>query len=502
MSKSNIDFKNQVEQEALAGRLPVLARDRVYKTYGSFLWTCCAFSAATWAFLIGSYLPYVGDWRLGVMGYVIGLMIGMAIVTLASGAPSHRYGTDVIDNAKSSFGYRGIIVPMFGLLATLVGWSYVVEALTARGAANIAATITGTEVTGTSHEHLVIGVALATLVLVWLIASKGPKLFERLNGYIGPLHMLITLVMLGILINKFGLQHLWTTQLPTDQMLSKDPVQGFALAVEFGVSNSMTWWPVMGGLTRLVAKRKHVVGPSVVGVGVLGAAFVSTVAALAAISAGTYDPTVWMIAVGGPVFGSIVMAIVLTANIATMVVMIYLAGVSVQQIKFFARLKWELLLALLLLPGVYFAFKTEWLLSVVMSWLSYNGVMFVGITGITLVDYFILRREKIDVTSLFAQKGGKYEFWGGVNWIAVIITIAATFGYLWLYNPVTVAMAEPFRYLGASLPVILISGGAYYLSVRLLVSPMRKGAYDPNLAVMSKPTLSSQQESDTVAVSL
>jgi purine-cytosine permease-like protein len=352
-----------VEQEALAGRLPVLAGNRVYKTYGSFLWTCCAFSAATWAFLIGSYLPYVGDWRLGVMGYVIGLIIGMALVSLASGVPSYKYGTDPIDTAKASFGYRGIIVPLFGLLATLIGWSYVVEALTARGAANVAATVTGSQVTGDSHEHLVIGVALATLFLVWFIACKGPKFFERLNGFIGPLHMLITLVMFGILVHKFGLENLWHNQVAPDQMLSHDPVQGLALAVEFCVSNAMTWWPVMGGLTRLVKSKNHVMGPSIIGVGILGAAVVSTVAALAAISAGTYDPTIWMIAVGGQVFGSIVMTIVLTANIATMVVMIYLAGVSIQQVKFFARLKWELLLALLLLPGVYFAFETDWLLS-------------------------------------------------------------------------------------------------------------------------------------------
>ncbi|MNF66926.1 Permease for cytosine/purine, uracil, thiamine, allantoin [compost metagenome] len=499
---NNSGFSNQVEQEALAGRLPVLAGERIYKSYGSFLWTCCAFSAATWAFLIGSYLPYVGDWRIGVVGYVVGLMIGMAIVALASGASCFKYGTDVVDTAKSSFGYRGIVVPLFGLMATLLGWSYVVEALTARGAANIVATVTGTEITGESHEHLVIGVAFAALLLVWVIASKGPKLFERLNGYIGPIHMLITLIMFGILFNKFGLDHLWSTQVPTDQMLSRDPVQGFALAVEFGVSNSMTWWPVMGGLTRLVSKRKHVVGPSVMGVGILGAAFVSTVAALASISAGTYDPTVWMISVGGAVFGSVVMVVVLTANIATMVVMIYLAGVSIQQIKFFARLKWEILLALLLAPGLYIAFHTEWLLSVVMSWLSYNGVMFVGITGITLVDYFFLRREQIDATSLFAAKGGKYEFWNGVNWIAVVITFISTAVYLWLYNPVTVAMADQFRYFGASLPVIAISGAGYYLAVRLIAVPLKKGSYNVETMSISRPTLSPQLESDKIAVSL
>lgn len=107
------------------------------------------------------------------MGLRCRLIIGMAVVTLASGVPSYKYGTDVIDTAKSSFGYRGAVIPLFGLLATLVGWTFVVEALTARGAANIAATVTGSEITGNAHEHLVVGVALAALVLVWAISSRG-----------------------------------------------------------------------------------------------------------------------------------------------------------------------------------------------------------------------------------------------------------------------------------------------------------------------------------------
>ncbi|WP_105133239.1 cytosine permease [Burkholderia sp. BE12] len=502
MSDHHYSHKDSVAQEALSGRLPVLASERIYGSYGSFLWTCCAFSAATWAFLIGGFLPYVGDWRLGVMGYVIGLVIGMALVSLASGAPSYKYGTDVIDTCKASFGYRGMVIPLFGLLATLVGWSYVVEALTSRGAANIVGTVSGAGTAGGGHEKLVIGVALAALVLVWLIASKGPQLFERLNGYIGPLHMLITLMMFGILIHRFGFHTLWVSQLPADQMLTHDRTRGLALAVEFGVSNSMTWWPVMGGLTRLVKRRTHVMGPSVIGVGLLGAAFVSTVAALAAISAGTHDPTIWMISLAGPILGSATMAVVLTANIATMVVMIYLAGVSVQQIRFLARIKWELLLAILLAPGVYFAFRTEWLLGEVMSWLSYNGVMFVGVTGVTMVDYFFLRKEKLDPAHLFATKGSKYAFWGGVNWIAIAITGLSTWGYLWLYNPVSSAMAEPFKYFGASIPTIALSGVAYYIATKVILIPMQKGSYDNKRFTTSKATLSETPEVGAVKVSL
>lgn len=491
-----------VEQEALSGRLPVLESERIYKSFGSFLWTCCAFAAATWAFLVGGFLPYVGDWRLGVVGYALGYAVGMGMVTLASGAPSYKYGTDVIDTAKTSFGYRGIIIPLFGLLATLAGWSYVVEALTSRGAANIAATVSGTSVTGGAHEKLVIGVAFACLALVWLIASKGPKLFERLNGYIGPLHMLITLMMLGILVHRYGLHTLWVSQVPADQMLAHGKAQGMALAVEFGASGAMTWWPVMGGLTRLVKRRSHIVSPSVIGVGVLGGAFVSSVAALAAISAGTHDPTIWMITVGGKIFGTVTMVVVLTANIATMVVMVYLAGISIQQIKILARIKWEILLALLLAPGIFFAFRTEWLLSVVMTWLSYNGVMFVGVTGITFVDYFVLRKERLDVAHLFAANGGKYSFWGGVNWVAVVITVLSTWGYLWLYNPVTAATAEPFKYFGASFPIAVLSAVAYYIAAKLILIPLGKGSYRDGQKTLTKATLNRNPEPGAVTVSL
>jgi nucleobase:cation symporter-1, NCS1 family len=251
-----------------------------------------------------------------------------------------------------------------------------------------------------------------------------------------------------------------------------------------------------------VSKRSNIVGPSVIGVGVLGAAFVSTVAALAAISAGTYDPIVWMIAVGGPVFGSIVMSIVLTANLGTMVLNVYLAGVSIQQVNLFARMPWRLLLAVLLAPGIYFAFKTEWLLSVVMNWLSYNGVMFVGITAVTLTDYFVLRKERLDPVSLFAARDGKYRFWGGVNWLAVIVTIGSAVAYLWLYDPVSYAMSEPFRYFGASIPVVVASALVYYLGARLFLIPGDRGSYARSAAGISRPTLDEAPKAGWVSVRL
>lgn len=465
----------RVVGEALAGRLPLRSHERIYNNYSSFTWTCCAFSAATWAFLIGGYLPYVGDTRIGILGYLAGLLIGMAAVTLASAVPSYKYGVDTIDAAKSSFGTYGVLLPLFGLLATLVGWTYVVVALTARGAANVVQTLE--QSTDRPVEGMVIVLALASLFLVWLIASRGPWLFERLSNYIAPGHMIVTIIMLGILLYQFG-PAVFAIDVPIDQALVKTKTQGFALAVEFGVSNSLTWWPVMGGLTRLVGRRRHIMGPSVVGVGVLGAAVISMVAALAAVSAGTPDPTIWMIKLGGPIFGTAIMSFVLLANVATMIIMIYLSGVSIQQIRPLTRLRWDLLLALILLPGVYVAFHTEWVIASVMSWLSINGVMFVGITGITLVDYFLLRKERLEPEHLFSRDPRNiYWFWGGVNWVAIVISLGSIALYLWMYDPVAASMNAYAGYLGAGIPTMILAAVVYYVAMRAIVIPSGIGGY-------------------------
>lgn len=479
MSDSSTKFGDGITREALAGRLPTLTRERVYPSYSSFLWTCTAFSAATWAFLIGGFLPYVGDTRIGIFGYLVGVVVGMVPVALASGMPSFRYGLDTIDAAKSSFGQRGMIVPLIGLLATMAGWTYVLMAMTSVGLGNLTAGFTGNEV-GAVPRSLLVGIGLVVLVVVWAVASRGPGFFEELSKYIAPGLLVVAAVMLVVLISQVGLGTAWSAQVPAEEAFTTDRLLGFMYAFEFGVANALTWWPAMGGLTRLVKRQNHVLGPSVLGVGVLGAAFISAVAALAGASVGSADPTVWMIDIGGPILGSIVLAFVLIANLASMVIMVYLAGVSIQHIKGLASLQWPVIVGLLLLPGLYFAFRPEWLLEQVMTWLTYNGLMFGGITGITLVDYFILRRQDLDVRQVFAaRRAGAYSFWGGVNFVAIAVTAAGLIFYLWIYNPITLEVTGPFRYMGAGLPTIIVSAVLYYVGMRLVALPLKRGGYAP-----------------------
>src|SRR5215831_7842208 len=106
------DTQSRVTQEALAGRLPILAGERVYTKYRSFLWTATAFSAATWSFLIGGYLPYIGNTVAGIIGLSVGQVLGLIPVVLAGGLASYRYGLEPIDAVKTAFGRRGMLVPL------------------------------------------------------------------------------------------------------------------------------------------------------------------------------------------------------------------------------------------------------------------------------------------------------------------------------------------------------------------------------------------------------
>ena len=161
-----------------------------------------------------------------------------------------------------------------------------------------------------------------------------------------------------------------------------------------------------------------------------------------------------------------------------MVILIYLAGVTVQQLRPLTRVPWDLILIALLLPGIYVAFRTTWVLDVVMNWMLYNGVMFVGITGITLVDYLVLRRQRLSMIDLFTRShAGRYWYWGGVNWVAVGVAILAMVGYILMYDPSSYRAVGLFRFLGAGIPMVLLAGGLYLLLAHFVLRRIDKGGY-------------------------
>lgn len=462
------------EREALVGRLPVLPGERVYKGYWSFLWTVTSFQAATWAFLIGSFLPYVGNTLVGIVSLIAGIGLGMVLVVLGAAIPNTRYGVDNVDGSKTFFGTRGSIIPLVVLLITMLGWTFVLYSMTSRMLAGAIQYALGA---ASIDESTVVWFALALGVIVWFLAVWGPRLVMHISNWLAPGILLVSTLVLVLLVVRFGL-HPFTANVAPDLALADTKWKQVLIGMEFGLATAFTFWPMAGGLSRLVQKQRHVTGPFVIGAAVLSMGFICGISALAASQFGTSDAIVWMYEIGGRIAGPAILFFIVLHNIAPMVVMIYIAGVALQQIPAATRLKWPVIVAILMSPAVVIAFRTDWVVTHVMTYLSYNGVIMAAIVGMSVVEYLILRRQELDVRSMFCRGGaGRYYFWGGVNWIAVIVVIGGTAIDLAMLNPVTYVSGPGFGFIGSSLPTVIISGLAYYVLTRLIAVPLGKGGY-------------------------
>jgi NCS1 family nucleobase:cation symporter-1 len=463
------DAKNRLLQEALAGRLPVLPDERIYRSYGSLLWTTAVLSAASWAYLIGSALPAFGNTWLAIIGYLVGLIIGEVVVVFAVGIPCFRYGVDPIDVGKAALGSRGSVVLLISILAASLGWAYVLVAMTARGIGRLAQLAHGPSQTQAVSEPLVVVVAISLLVLVWVLTRRGPAAIEHLSRICAPGQIIVAFTILLLMLAKFGPPAVSGRAMLAAPAITDDPLAQIAYAAEFGFDNALGVLPFLGGLTRLVRFKRHLLGPTVIGSGIVGASLVASVAALAASFASTTDPTTWMLQLMGPGIGSAMIGFLLIANIGTLAVLVYVASIAVQQVRAVAGVRFDWIVALTLVPGVVCAFRTEWLLAHVMTWLAYNGVMFVGLAAVMFADYYAVKRQRLRVADLFATpRQGAYWFRGGVNWVAIAVLSGAGAMYLTLFDPISLKVHPLFRYAGAGIPTVVIAALVYLISMRLL----------------------------------
>jgi cytosine/uracil/thiamine/allantoin permease len=303
---------------------------------------------------------------------------------------------------------------------------------------------------------------------------------QRAANYCAPAQLVVALLLAGAILYRFGLSGAFITNVEPANAYTTDRITQLAYACEFGLCNALTIVPFMGGLARLVRKPSHLVGPTIVGIALSGASLVAGVGALGAAVTGIADPVDWIMAIVGRLLGSIMLTVILIANIGTMIALVYMGAVAVQQIRRIASRPWPIVVGVILAPGVAVAFNTQWVIDHVMNWLAYNGVMYAGIASVMFVDFFVLRRERVAVAQLFAAHPRQlYWFRGGVNWVAVGVVAGSSALYLWLFDPNTMRVAHPFRYMGATVPTIILSCLAYYVLMRLIALPGNIGGYRP-----------------------
>jgi len=193
----------------------------------------------------------------------------------------------------------------------------------------------------------------------------------------------------------------------------------------------------------------------------------------------TSDPAQWLTDVGGNLLGAIALLFVIAANFGTATAGIYASTVGLKAVPGMRRLSWNVALTLSLVPVLIIGvLLPNWFFDNFGTFLAYIGVFFAPMVGIQIVDYFVLRRQRISLRAIYDRSpDAPYAYWSGVNPAAILAMAAGVLTYLYLLNPQSYAIHEPFSFVGASLPSAAAAAAVHVLVTVGLVRRTGRGGY-------------------------
>ncbi|SJN11034.1 Predicted hydroxymethylpyrimidine transporter CytX [Leucobacter sp. 7(1)] len=464
----------EVTKEATYGSLPLLKSERTWSA-GDFSWVTLSLAIATWAFLTGGSTVLLVGFTDGIAAMLIGNSIGLAIMALGSVVLSQRLGVEQYRALKSVFGIVGVgIVVFVVVLLTEMGWSSLLGVMFGRAFSEISNQAFGTEFD--QFGPLVTVFALLAIFVGWIILSRGPITISKLNRFVAPGLLVVVALMMVLLMSNYS----WGDLLAAEPIAPfPDEQLNFMMAVEFNLGAGLSWWPVMGTLSRLTRGPRAALWPAYGGI-FIGTVVAQLVGMAAGLMFGEADPTSWMVPLGGPILGVLTLLFVGFANVTSMASIAYSTVLAVKQSsgRVLSRLRWPVLAAAFLALPAVLSFFPAFMYEQFMTFVVISGAFIAALCGVIIADYFILRRQVVPLRALYASGADDpLRFTGGVNIAALASVAIASAFYLWVYNPITLETQAIFSFATATVPAVLIAMVCHVILSHLLYVRRGRGAY-------------------------
>jgi NCS1 family nucleobase:cation symporter-1 len=409
------------------------------------------------------------NWVLGALGIVLGLSLLETIIVVALGnlvgcaifglfcVMGHRTGVNQMVLSRSAFGRRGAYVPGVAQLLLTMGWvgvnTWVVLDLTLGVLAELG--IEG----GTGLKYVIGFVLMASQAV---IAIYGFYLIRTFEKYTVPIAALIMVVM-SVLA--------WTE---TDVVWNESTVSGAdkftaitQLLTAIGVGWGISWLTYSSDYTRFVARRytsRQVFWATALGM-FLPTVWLAALGASIASSGTETDPSQIVASVFG-VMTIPVLLLIMHGPIATNILNLYscsLAALSVGlrtarwRVTVAAAIVGSIALVAFIQSDSFAESFDQWIVSIVV-WIS-------PWAGITLVEYFVLRRRQVDVPALYEPP--EKSPYGDVNWPAIVaLVVGLAAGWAWEYGLVGPMQGPIAKATGNTdfswAAGMLVAGGLYW----------------------------------------
>ncbi len=464
---------------AVEGSWPVVPKERNWGLIGLFGVTLSA-GIAAWSYSIGGAVSWYLTAALGTIAMVSGALVGMYFVTLAAMPVSIKYGIDTIASSKPMYGSRGSAFAIFVQYASIIGWNCILIILFGRATASVLEA--GGIITADQWSIVSIAVSLATIVIAYIMVIGGADSIRNNSVWIAVAVAIAGGVVLFQLIAQTGV----------DTIAAGEPAYAtgnlhldYVLGFEILVATVLSWWPYMGGIMRMSKSVSMALLPSMICLG-LATGVIGLIGLYAGLATGEPDPSISFVQITGLWMGLVAVIFIGLANVGTAIVGVYATMIGLKQVPAFQfRLKWPIVALFVLGPvALIAAFFSDVFMDNILSFMYALGLVFAPICGIQIVDYYLFRKQRLHVPSLYDYSSrGRYFFWGGFNIAGFVATAVGMLFYWFLLDPITyenrliINDVVVFQWISASIPTVIVGGLVYWILTRFVSIPMKKGGY-------------------------
>lgn len=441
---------------------PLMRGERGFGKMAIFL---AAFSAAmaTWCFTIGGFVAYYLNAVSGTFAVLAGSLVGILMVTLATVPMCSKYGIDSVVGSRAQLGIRGSYLSLLLVYCSTMGWNIILFIYKGRAIAELLVVF---GVMDRKYWNLCVSIVgvLAIFIVLELI-RKGPEYVRSRGPLIAVVVAVMSLVVLVLLVQRVGVTGLLHAAAVTPYAKA---FGNWSSSIEVMVAVNLSWWAYIGTIVRTSPSARQSLWPVVIGFG-LGVGIGSLVGLYTGLvvpnSAG--DPTAFLVDQGGVVVGLIMLGFLLVANVGTAMMGIYAASLALRQLPKAEKLSWRWTIFVVSLPAMavvgLFAGSAESFFS---AFLAFLGVAFAPLCGIQVADWYLLRRQRYDVVSLYLPgRESRYFYVAGFNPVGFLAFVAGVATYIYLLDPRSYVYRSPFEYVGASFPAAIVAAVCYVAGV-------------------------------------
>jgi NCS1 family nucleobase:cation symporter-1 len=379
---------------------------------------------------------------LAVINVILGNLIVLIPIQLNSKIGT-KYGIPFPIFSRMTFGNKGTHLPTFSRSIIACGWTAVQSWV---GGGAIAALIgvaipmfadQNATVALPGNDHVVIGQMIGFFIfilLVFLVAYNGMEKVRWVQNVGGPI---LIIVILGLLLWSLNAISTSGHSLADVFAVGNDPVLieqngGFAFVYMAGLTGNIAFWSTMAlnipDFSRFAKSQKSQFMGQLVGMPIPMAlcAFVGALFAQATkytVGEALFDPTSVFYYVDSKALVVVCAIGVIMATITTCVAANVVApangfsNISPKKISY----KKGVIISCLIAT---FVTQPWWIYgsgaSYIFTWLNNYGTIIAPVAAILIADYFICKKQLVDVAGLYQGEGGRYWYDGGWNKNAMI----------------------------------------------------------------------------------